>query len=259
FLDDSVFEKIDLGVSSGWNGLNKILGGLRTGEVTVISADTGSGKSTFCVNLMHNIAMQGIGVWINSYEMDYKIIVRKFAGIVLGKRMKFEEFSSEDKIKFNNWCKNNSLYINKSVSKIDLSLLRKQFEIASYAYGVKYILLDHLDYIHSSGQKENSYENIDEAVREIHALAMEFNVGVILVAHPKQVQNGKEISMSDLKGSSGIKQFADNILVLTRMDRLDQNDINRVKIRVWKNRLCGIEKSFFLRYLSETDSFVEGV
>ncbi|HEX4374909.1 MAG TPA: bifunctional DNA primase/helicase [Puia sp.] len=259
FLDDDVFEKIDLGVPTGWKGLNEVLGGMRIGEVTVVSADTGSGKSTFCVNLMHNIAIQGLGIWINSYEMDYKIIIRKLAGIVLGKKMKFDKFNDSDISEFKGWCDKNSVYINKSISRIDLNVLRNQFEKAAYAYNVKYILLDHLDYIHSSGNKENSFENIDEAVREIHMLAMEFKVGVILVVHPKQVKNGQEISMADLKGSSGIKQFADNILVLTRMDRLDPNDINRVKIRVWKNRLCGIEKAFFLRYLSEIDSYVEGV
>lgn len=259
FLDDSIYDAIDLGVSTGWVSLNTVLGGIRTGEVTVVSADTGSGKSTFCANLMHNIVCQGHGVWINSYEMHYKIIARKFAGIVLQKKMKFNEFSIDDKRTFKNWCREHNLYINKSTAKVDLYSLRKNFEIASYAYGIKYILLDHLDYIHSSGDKNNSYENIDDAVREIHSLAMEFNVGVILVAHPKQIQQGKEISMADIKGSSGIKQYADNILIITRMDRIDPNDVNRVKLRVWKNRLCGIEKSISLRYLQEIDAYVEGV
>lgn len=258
-LEDSVYDEIDLGVSTGWKGLDQILGGLRTGEVTVVSADTGSGKSTFCINLLYNIAKQGKGVWINSYEMSYKIISRKLASVVLKRKMKFEKFNDLDKFNYKEWLSKNRCYINKSNSKVDLNSLRKQFEMASYAYGVKYILIDHLDYIHSSGAKKNVYENIDDAVREIHSLAMEFDVSVILVVHPKQVEDGKEITMAHLKGSAGIKQFADNILVLTRMDRLDQNDINRVKIRVWKNRLCGIEKAFFLRYLPEIDSYVEGV
>lgn len=259
YLDEDVYEKIDLGVSTGWKGLDQILGGLRTGEVTVVSADTGSGKSTFCINLLYNISKGGKGVWINSYEMHYKIVTRKLASVVLKRKMKFEKFFEEDKFIFKDWLKNNKCYINKSNSKVDLSVLRKQFEMAVYAYDIKCILIDHLDYIHSAGSKKNVYENIDEAVREIHSLAMEFNVSVILVVHPKQVQNGKEITMADLKGSSGIKQFADNIIILTRMERLCPEDINRVKVSVCKNRLCGIEKAFYLRYLPEIDSYVEGV
>ena len=258
-LDDSVYEKIDLGIRTGWKSLDAILGGIRTGEVTVVSADTGSGKSTFCLNLMYNIADQDKGIWINSYEMSYKIVARKLSNIVLRRKTKYEEFSLDDKLDFKRWLADHSCYINTSTSKVDLNSLRKQFEMAAYAYDIKYILIDHLDYIHSTGKNKNVYENIDEAMREIHSLAMEFNVAVILVVHPKQLDAGKETTIADLKGSSGIKQFADNIIILTRMDRFDVNDINRVKVRVWKNRLCGIEKAFFLRYLPDVDCYVEGV
>jgi twinkle protein len=260
FLDSDYYEAIDLGVSTGWKGLDLILGGLRKGELTVVSADTGSGKSTFCMNLIHNIAQQGLGIWINSYEMDSKIVNRKLASIVLKKQFKYEKFLNEDVKKYKEWLGKKHCYINQDNSQVDIGLLRKQFEAASYAYGINYILIDHFDYIHGAGNKATSLENIDEAIREIHSLAMEFNVAVILVVHPKQVQSStQELTMSDLKGSSSIKQYADNIIILTRMDRLDPMDVNRVKIRVWKNRLYGVEKSFFLRYLSEIDGYVEGI
>ncbi len=252
-------KQIDIGLSTGWKSLDKILGGFRKGELTVVSADTGSGKSTFCINLMYNIAKQEKGVWINSYEMHPDIVMRKVAGIVLKKKMKLKEFSKEEDFNFLEWAKKHKCYINRDNNKPDLKTLRNQFEMAKYIYETHYILIDHLDYIQSSGEKKYTYENIDETIREIHSLAMEFQLSVILVVHPKQVQDGKEISMADLKGSSGIKQYADNILILTRMDRLNSTDINRVKIRVWKNRLIGIEDQFYLRYMSETDSYVEGL
>jgi twinkle protein len=259
-LDSSFYEEIDLGISTGWKNLDLILGGLRKGEITVVSADTGSGKSTFCLNLIHNVGKQGHGIWINSYEMNPKIVNRKLASIVLKKKMKYESFTDIDKASYLEWIKKNNCYINKSTSKINIDVLKKQFEVASYAYGINYILIDHFDYIHGAGKKNTSLENIDDAIREIHSLAMEFNVSVILVVHPKQVQNStQELTMSDLKGSSSIKQYADNIIMLTRMDRLDPMDLNRIKVRVWKNRLCGVEKFFYMRYSPEIDGYVEGV
>ena len=69
-VNESFFAARDLGISTGWYKLDAILGGIRLGELTVVSADTGSGKSTFCMNLVKNITDQGKGVWVNSYEMD---------------------------------------------------------------------------------------------------------------------------------------------------------------------------------------------
>lgn len=256
-LPDSFYKAIDLGISTGWKKLDDILGGLRIGEVTVLSADTGSGKSTFCINLFKNIADQGKGIWLNSYEMSPMMVNRKLASIVLKTKMKCRDFTLEEKNAYVKYLKDHKCHLNIKNNKVDIDVLRKQFEMASLVYDVKYILIDHLDYIYSNGKKKTSLENIDEAVREIHALAMEFQVGVILVVHPKQVMEGKEITMSDLKGSSAIKQYADNIIVVTRMDRLDANDKLRVKVRVFKNRLQGIESFFYLRYVPDIDGYTE--
>ena len=257
-LPHSFYDAIDLGISSGWKRLDAFLGGIRLGEVTVISADTGSDKSTYCIKFYKNLEDQGKGIWLNSYEMDPIMVNRKLAGMVLGKQMKFDSFTEREIEKYKTWLKDKNVHLNISNSKIDIELLRNQFELASMAYGIKYILLDHLDYIHANGKKKTALENIDDAVREIHALAMEFRVGVILVVHPKQMKPGDEITMHDLKGSSSIKQYADNIIIMTRMDRMDVNDKLRVKIAVFKNRLCGIESSFYLRYVPDIDGYTEG-
>ena len=248
---------IDLGISTGWAKLDKLLGGVRLGEVTVISADTGAGKTTFCINFFKNLADQGQGIWLNSYEMNPKMVYRKLASIVLQKHLKYQEFTQEDCNRFDQYLHKHNVLLNTSNSVVNISELRKQIEMASLAYGAKYILIDHLDYIHANGTKESKLENIEEAVREIHVLAMEFKVGIILVVHPKQLPDKHEVSMHDLKGSSAIKQYADNIIVVTRMDRIDPNDLLRVKVRVWKNRLCGREGAFFLRYIPETDGYTE--
>ncbi len=257
-LENDFFQQIDIGLKTGWGCLDKILGGLRLGELTVITADTGAGKTTFCCNLMYNIARHKQGVWINSYEMHYHSIARKIAGMILRKPMKLEEFDQEARLSFTNWCMNHKIYLNRMTTKTDLKTLRRQVEQASLAYNIKYILLDHLDYIHSAGAKPTTLENIDDAMREIHTLAIEFNVAIILVVHPKQSQDAtKEITMSDLKGSSAIKQYADNIIALTRMDRIDPKQKNRVKVRVWKNRLLGSEGEVFLQYMKQFDCYAE--
>jgi twinkle protein len=253
-LPKEFYEEINLGILSGYSQLDAILGGLRPGELTIVSGDTGSGKSTFCMNLFKNIAEENNPIWINSFELDPRVINRKLASIVLGKKMKNREFTEEEKNDYLSWIKSKNVSLNIVNEKVDLKWLNKHFELISLVYGIKFVLIDHFDYIHSSLNK-TTLENIDECIRELHILAMKYNVGVILVVHPKQSQESKKITMHDLKGSSSIKQYADNILIVTRMDRLDANDIGRVEIRIFKNRLLGVEKSFSLRYIEESDSY----
>lgn len=258
-LPDHFYDPIDLGKSSGWDKLDEMIGGVRTGEVIVLSADTGSGKSTFCFNLFKNLSEEGVPVWINSYEMDPRMTNRKLASIVLQKTFKVNVFNKDDVINYKTWLKQHCFYLNVTNTIVDVDVLRKQFELAAYAYGVKYILIDHLDYVYSQDNSRSKLENLDHAVKTIHALAMEFKVGVVLVVHPKQTEYGKEISMNHLKGSSSIKQYADIVIIITRMDRLDENDKLRVKVNVAKNRLLGKEGSFYLRYVPATDGYTESV
>ncbi len=171
--------------------------------------------------------------------------------------MKFDEFCNEDVLNYKHWINNHKCLLNTSNNKVDLEILRQQFEQLSLVYGYKYVLIDHLDYIYVNGKKKTALENIDDAVREIHALAMEYKLAVVLVVHPKQLSRGVEVTSNDLKGSSAIKQYADNIIIVTRMDRIDPNDLLRVKVRVWKNRLMGIESFFYLRYVSAIDGYTE--
>ena len=190
--------------------------------------------------------------------MKWILILRKFASLILGKKMKYEQFSLEDADKYMKYAEEKSLYFNPVNSKVDMKILRNQFEIISYIYNIKYVVIDHFDYIHSSEGK-SSLESIDEAMRELHILALEFKLAIILVVHPKQLPRGTEISMNDLKGSSSIKQYADNIIIVTRMDMLDHNDLNRVKIRVYKNRFCGTVASFYMRYIPQIDGYEDEI
>lgn len=256
-LSDDYFKALDMGQSTGWENLDKILGGVRKGEVTVISADTGAGKTSFCINLFYNLANSGHAVWVNSYEMSPLTINRKIASLVLRTRLKVREFKNEEVQYYKDWSREHKCFINEPRATPTLVELRNQFEVASLVYGINYIFLDHFDYIYGLGDKGSTMENIDEAIRGLHILAVEFNISVILVVHPKNVPTNQEIQMSDLKGSSSIKQYADNIILLSRLDRTDKEKVNKVKVRVCKNRLFGKEGSFIFSYNPEIDCFME--
>lgn len=248
---------IDKGYSTGWSCLDYYLQGLRKGEVTVITADTGAGKTTFCTQLMVNCAMQGIPVWINSWEMKPETIMRKLASIILRRPMKMCNFSDHENEQFDEWASRYKVYINPNTIGTDINSLATQLVLAKQL-GIEIVMLDHLDYLVNS-KKEKLHEAIDETVKRLHELAFALSMHFLLICHPRQSSTStEEIGMHALKGSSSIKQYADNILILHRCARTDnQSDPNKVKIRIAKNRMFGIEGVTYLFYEPMWDGYVE--
>ena len=249
--------EIDRGFSTGWKCLDKYLQGFRKGEVTVVTADTGVGKTTFAIQLMINAAMQNIPVWINSWEMRPEIIMRKIASIVLRRPMKVQNFTETDNRLFDDFCAVFKVYVNPRTIGTDINTLGAQLRHAKN-HGVQFVLLDHLDYLVKS-TKEHTHEAIEETVRRLHEMAFELGLHIILICHPRQSLNAlDEVGIHMLKGSSSIKQYADNILILHRCARTDtQADPSKTKVRIAKNRMFGTEGLTYLFYQPEWDGYLE--
>ena len=256
-LPRSFRSKIDKGHSTGWQPLDRLLGGLRKGEVTVVTADTGAGKTTFCTQLMVNCAMQGIPVWINSWEMRPETIMRKIASVALRRPMKLQEFSEHENEQFDEWCSRYKAYINPDTIGTDIESLAQKLKKAK-EFGIEIVMLDHLDYL-VNFHREKQHEAIDETVKRLHELAFSLSMHFILICHPKQSStSGEEIGIHSLKGSSSIKQYADNIIILHRCDRKGINpEPGQVKIKIVKNRMFGKEGSIDIYYRSDWDGYVE--
>src|SRR4030042_1755124 len=78
---ESVFSKKYMGVMIPVAEINKILGGIRPGELTVIIAHTGSGKTTFSLNLAAWCMQAGMKALILSFEGKQETIVKKIIEI----------------------------------------------------------------------------------------------------------------------------------------------------------------------------------
>ncbi len=227
------------------------------GELTVVTADTGAGKTTFCTQLMVNCAMQGVPVWINSWEMKPETTMRKLASIILRKPMKLQDFTEDDNTLFDTWCIKYQVYINQNTIGTTIEMLETQLKAAK-ELGVQVVMLDHLDYL-VSNKKDKLHEAIDDTVKKLHELAFSLNMHFVLICHPRQSgTQAEEVGIHSLKGSSSIKQYADNVLVLHRCARTDpQADPNKVKVRIAKNRMFGTEGNTYLFYQPQWDGYVE--
>lgn len=250
-------DAIDRGYSTGWRNIDGYLQGLRKGEVTVVTADTGAGKTTFCSQLIINCAMQNNPVWVNSWEMKPETTLRKLASVVLRRPMKFQAFTDHENEQFDEWCSRYKVYINPNTIGTDIHSLGHQLYEAK-KLGVEIVMLDHLDYLVKSSSKK-VHEEIDETMKRLHELAYDLSMHFVLICHPRQSgAAGEEVGIHSLKGSSSIKQYADNVITLHRCSRSDPSaDPNKVKIRIAKNRMFGTEGNCYLYYQPLWDGYTE--
>jgi len=250
-------EAIDRGHTTGWKSLDYYLQGIRKGEITVITADTGVGKTTFATHLLVNCAMQGIPVWLNSWEMKPEMVMRKVASIALRSPLKICNFTPEQSKSFDEWCSLYKLYVNPVTVGTDVKKLGEDLKKAQ-KLGVQVVLLDHLDYLVTS-RYEKQHEAIEETMKALHEMCFMLGMHFLLICHPRQTGTGnEEIGLHSLKGSSSIKQYADNVLVLHRCSRSDpSSDPSKVKVRIAKNRMFGTEGVSYLFYNAFWDGYEE--
>lgn len=249
------YVKIDAGYSTGWSSLDEKLGGIRLGELTVLTGDTGCGKTSFAIQLMYNLASQHIPVYISSYEVSYVTIMKKLASHVIGKNMTKLDFNESDKVIYERWAKEHNVYLNPTFGSSNIESILQEIEYASCVKGVQVILLDHLHFFLNFDKSENERTAIDFTVRELVKASRQHNVHILLLVHPRQQRDDSgEITMSMLKGSSGIKQDSHNVLGIQRRDRVDPYD-PKVIVKVMKNRAFGNEGPVYYCYNKEVGSY----
>jgi twinkle protein len=113
--------------------------------------------------------------------------------------------------------------------------------------GCKWIILDHLSIL-VSGQEDNGDErkSIDILMTKLRSLVEETGVGLLLVSHLRRPsgdrghEDGREVSLSHLRGSASIAHLSDSVIGLERNQQAeDEIESNTTTIRILKNRYTG--------------------
>jgi len=200
--------------TTGIEGLdNKI--SLNRGNLLVVGARPGVGKTTIALNIAIENALRGKRVLFFSMEMPIvQIAERVFA---IGTGIKLEDLqvgrlTEEEKEKvreFVELIKENLIIVegDKSVAEIRFLTKRKKPDM---------VVVDYIQRMKGErGQTE--YERISKAVAGLKSIALEEDVFVVALAQINRESSkraDKKPTLSDLKGSGKIEEDADTVLLL---------------------------------------------
>ncbi|MCE2688213.1 MAG: replicative DNA helicase [Rickettsiales bacterium] len=259
--------KEDLHLPTGFKKLDEVLnGGLRKGNLTVLGARPAVGKTSWCQQVILNIAKQGKVCLFASLEVNNRQVYDKFVSInksVPAWKIFQQKLNQSELIDYNK-SKQELKEINDFIFVVDASQSIKQIEAMVRRHIAKRKLdLLVVDYIQIV--KREYSKNISEAtaIKEITTglkqIAKKYNIAVLGLAQiNREGVNGKEPTMNDLKGSGGIEEDADCIILLHRP--VVDNEFTGLSpdgtFRVAKNR-WGATKNIKFSFNGQITTFFE--
>ena len=219
YFDDVVKlyeELVAGGIKTGLRNFDDLLGGgLRLNELSELTGETGSGKTTFGANVCFRIAKAGHPVLIASFEMKPPTIIRKMVQSQAGKSLfPFDRNSFSPHFTY---VASLPLFFVDTYGEMSLSALKDVvYYYAKRRHGIEVVLLDHLHFF-LRYQANEERQAIDQALTSLKSWAMELNIHIILIVHPTKIETeNRPIRLNDLKGSSGLKQIPDNVFSIWR-------------------------------------------
>ncbi len=216
--------------------VNRLTYGRRTGELTIFTAGTGTGKSTFIKeDIYHLLTTTEHQIGVVSLEESIKETLDGIIGIHLNKRINLPDtpFDRKGKEGRDAWeataGTGRFTLLDHQGSLSDDSLMHKIEYLA--ATGCKFIYLDH----------------ITIAVSDLLKLCKKFDIWVGVVSHLRKTgigsisyEEGADVTEDSLKGSGSLKQIAFQIIAFSRNKYAEtEEERNQVKLTVLKNRFTG--------------------
>jgi len=245
-----------IGLSTGFERLDEVLGGLVEGTLVTIGGRTCMGKTAFAFNLLRNISIENnIPSLYISLESTEQLCTNmliactlniKYRGLLNG-QLVAEEWEKLDKGLPR--IVNAPVYLDtKSTYTIDD--ICKTVEEAVQEYQVKVVFIDYLQLIFAkTGFTENRYLELNYITRKLKALAKEFNITIVLLSQLNRNAEGEKRLdhrpvLTDLRDSGTICDDSDVVCFVHRpeyfhiYDDEKGNDMrNKALIIVAKNRL----------------------
>ena len=272
--------KAKKGLQTGFRDLDYLLGGLGAGDLVIIAARPGQGKTSIGMNIVSNVATAHLTEDGTPRKTETPAVCAIFSlempASQLAKRMlcslahvDFSRMSKGEIKSADEWRRITNARSALCASKIfidDLSLttpmdiLSKCRRLKREQKRLDLVMVDYLTLMSSGKRVENRQQEVSEISRMMKLAAKELGVPILLLSQlsRESEKNKRAPQMSDLRESGAIEQDADVILFIYRKtDKEGQPvDTTSPKIIVGKHRngpLGEVEMRWMGEYVSFAD------
>jgi len=229
-LEELAKNKSDItGIRTGFYDLDKATAGLHGGELIILAARPGMGKTAFALNIATNAAFStDKAIAIFNLEMSAEMLVNRMIASVGG----IDSYKlNTGKLEHNDWKRyneamsklaNTNIFIEDNASITAPEIKAKCRRLASQPKGLGLVVIDYLQLVTTGSNRiESRQVEVSEISRSLKTMALELDVPVIALAQLSRSvdkRENKEPALVDLRESGSLEQDADLVLFLNRKD-----------------------------------------
>ena len=234
-------------VPSPWERLDNVTGGFQAGQLIVVGAYTGVGKSAMAAQCALSAAQCGFGAALFSLEMSSQDILRRMIcqraginghtlyryGLPRAEQELFQKTSAD--------IDQSPLWIDDTAGSTVITIL-SAVKKHQTMFRLGLVIVDYLQLMESMNRHENRVQQITEITRGLKRLAVDQKVAVMALSQLNRAsQDGNPPSLKHLRESGSIEQDEDKVILLHQPRKDEDYDGVRqaaidTEFRVEKNR-----------------------
>ena len=260
------------GVKTGFPMLDRMTNGFKPGELIIIAARPGIGKTTLAVNFAINSALKyGKSVAMFDLEMSSLQVAQRFICATGRVPMDMVKGGTKDN---NAWAtlfetkkilENSNIYIDDTTTITPAEILSKCRRLKAQS-GLDMVIIDYLQLMKSekSSKDGNRQQEVADLTRSIKLAARELGVPILLLSQlnrESEKRTDKTPMLSDLRESGSIEQDADIVMFIADIadESVEQNtndDAKDYTLVIAKHR-NGARGNIPIKWKSEFTQFYE--
>lgn len=243
----------DIGISTGITELDKYTGGWQDGDLIIIAARPGMGKSAWGINIAHN-AIKKAPVFMIQMEMSAEQVAMREIAMETGIKIQtlrtgniFEE-QKELVDRSAQELKEKMFFIDFESNGTIMSITSKIIK-AKREHKISLAMIDYLQLIEPP-KGENTAYVIGKITAAFKRLAKELSIPIIMFSQLNrevEKRGDKRPQLSDLRDSGSIEADADQVIFIYRPDYYQEDPrnergeslLNKIDLIIAKNRQGG--------------------
>ncbi|MEW6414750.1 MAG: replicative DNA helicase [Pseudomonadota bacterium] len=233
------------GLSTGFENIDWITGGLEPGQMVILAARPSVGKTALALNIADHVASTGAPVLFFTMEMTGQELAMRLmasrSGVPMSD-MRSGTASQDGWRQLSSVCADTAdvpLFIDDRPG-ITVAYARAKARKVKRQHGLGLIVVDYLQLM--KGQGENRTQEVGGISRGLKGLAKELRVPLVALAQINRAvesRTDKRPQMSDLRESGDIEADADVIMMLHRNDGPEWQDLISLVVRKNRNGALG--------------------
>ena len=242
------------GISTGFDDLNRVIGGFNPSDLIVLAGRPGMGKTTFALNLLYNVAAEVAAGRVDknlngpalffSLEMSTDQLAAKILSSISGISsydMRIGKISNDEAIELKEFAKQIEklpIYIDDTPALSVSAIRTRARRMKMKEKGLSLIVIDYIQLLSPAGgtKSDNRVVELSEMTRGLKMLAKELDVPVVALSQLSRAvetrgsrPRDKIPQLSDLRESGSIEQDADIVMFTFREEYYLEKDLKDIE------------------------------